>query len=396
MQLANLRDVRLMSAADAATIGLRSGELELVVSISDGSTVFANAPALAHAQACGLEEACVAELCVFASRDEHDRVLEWVRSGVDGAITVLLRQHIGPPLLTALTLRALRSSANDAVTTVSLRFSEMAGGHSTEPRSDASSGSRDALTGLLGRADLLNALQTALLAETELAVLFADMDHFKRVNDTRGHHAGDQLLIQFAERLRGAAPDGVIARFGGDEFVVVLPSTTAEAVEVCVRSILDATARPFALDNADVTVSASVGVALIGPTERDRNVDRLLREADIALFEAKRLGRGRAQSFTPQLRLQFDERVKLEDALRVALERRELRVEYQPQVDLRTGRVVSNEALARWNHDGVDIPPDHFIPIAEETGMINELGRQVLDAACRQHAQWRQALEHPR
>ena len=256
----------------------------------------------------------------------------------------------------------------------------------------------DPLTGLAGRADLVAALHRALSTTGLTAVLFIDMDHFKRVNDTQGHQAGDDLLVDFASRLRWSVDAAsTVARFGGDEFVIVIPDAVPSAVESTIERILMSTSEPFQVRGRDVVVSASVGVAWSrdGATSPD-DADMLVQEADTALFEAKRLGRGRAQAFTSDLRRRVVERVELESALRDALDRDDLRADYQPHVDLRTGRIVGIEALARWRRlDGTDVAPDTFIPIAEDSGLIAELGRRMLDEACEQFAIWQRTLDAP-
>jgi diguanylate cyclase (GGDEF)-like protein len=251
----------------------------------------------------------------------------------------------------------------------------------------------DDLTDLPTRSFTLQCLQTMLTSAAStrehIAVMFVDLDHFKLVNDTFGHHAGDELLQQFALRLRDSTRLGdLIGRFGGDEFVIACrqhePST---ATRVAAR-VLASMERPFTVAGRPVTASVSVGLAVSTPGDHD--AERVLQAADIALFEAKRLGRGRCEVFSEDLRRRMVDRVELEVELRDALVRDELRLHYQPQVDLFDGSVVGVEALVRWQHPvrGL-VPPLEFVPVAEESGVIGALGEWVLREACRQMAEWR-------
>ncbi len=253
----------------------------------------------------------------------------------------------------------------------------------------------DDLTDLPNRSFTLQCLQTMLesAASTHehVAVMFVDLDHFKLVNDTFGHHAGDDLLREFALRLRESTRLGdLIGRFGGDEFVVACRHhERSVAVRVADR-VLGAMNLPFTVAGRSVTASASIGIAVSEPGEREP--DRLLQAADIALFEAKRLGRARCEPFSEQLRRRVVDRVELEAELRQALCRDELLLHYQPQVDLCSGAVVGVEALVRWQHPvrGL-VPPLEFVPMAEEAGLIVALGDWVLREACRQLAAWRRS-----
>jgi diguanylate cyclase (GGDEF)-like protein len=253
---------------------------------------------------------------------------------------------------------------------------------------------RDSLTGLPNRALFLDRLQHALdvaaRRSTELCVLFVDLDRFKAVNDSLGHAAGDELLREAAARLSECtrAAD-TAARFGGDEFALLLEDDgNGLQPEVVAERIIASMRRPFGLEGKEVFIGATVGIAIadgdaLGP-------DELLRNADLAMYRAKKEGGGRAATFESAMRTALLARIELEADLRHAVAGGGLSIAYQPVVELRTGRTVAVEALARWQHPTQGpIPPLSFIPLAEEIGVIGELGRWVLAEGCRQLAEWR-------
>jgi diguanylate cyclase (GGDEF)-like protein len=253
---------------------------------------------------------------------------------------------------------------------------------------------RDSLTGLPNRALFLDRLQHALAVAarrgTELCVLFVDLDRFKAVNDSLGHAAGDELLREAAARLSECtrAAD-TAARFGGDEFALLLEDDgNGLQPEVVAERIIASIGRPFGLEAKEVFIGATVGIAIadgdaLGP-------DELLRNADLAMYRAKKEGGGRAATFESAMRTALLARIELEADLRHAVAGGGLSIAYQPVVELRTGRTVAVEALARWQHPTQGpIPPLTFIPLAEEIGVIGELGRWVLAEGCRQLAEWR-------
>jgi diguanylate cyclase (GGDEF)-like protein len=249
----------------------------------------------------------------------------------------------------------------------------------------------DALTGLPNRELFLERLAGHLSRrDGTVAVLFVDLDDFKVVNDSLGHSAGDRLISAVAERLsRGLRPDDVIARFGGDEFTVLLPGVMSEADAVRVaRRLADTLRDPVVIDGEPRYVSASFGITCNAAGE-SVDAHALLRDADSAMYRAKQLGKGRCEIFDSSMRLEAVERLELESALRHALDEGELRLVYQPVVTLDDGRITGVEALLRWHHpvNGV-IAPLRFIPIAERNGMIIPIGAWVLHEACMQLATW--------
>jgi diguanylate cyclase (GGDEF)-like protein/PAS domain S-box-containing protein len=252
--------------------------------------------------------------------------------------------------------------------------------------------SHDDLTGLPNRAlfveRLAHALQRSSPSGPSVAVCFLDVDHFKYVNDSRGHSVGDALLAEVATRISSTArASDVVARFGGDEFAVLVeglserPDATAYAWR-----LLAALDRPFLLNGVECYVSASVGIAFGGSGD---DAHDLLRDADAAMYHAKQRGRARVEVFDEVLTHRALERVETEASLHQALLGNELSLVYQPYVDLRSGTVVGVEALLRWHHPHRgNVPPSAFMPIAEESGLVVQIGRWVLSQACHQAAGW--------
>jgi diguanylate cyclase (GGDEF)-like protein len=251
----------------------------------------------------------------------------------------------------------------------------------------------DSLTGLPNRMLFLERLDRAsdraTGGEDPLSVLFIDVDDFKVVNDSLGHLVGDQLLTAVAGRVLGSvrSPD-TVARLGGDEFAVLMESTGEDEAVRAAGRVLDALQVPFELPGHTVHVGASIG--LVTSNTGRLQPEELLRDADVAMYRAKADGKHRYTVFEPPMRERLQARTELEFELRQALLLDQFVVRYQPVVDARTGRVASTEALVRWQHPrrGL-VPPAEFVPLAEDTGLIVEIGTTVLREACRQTAAWR-------
>jgi diguanylate cyclase (GGDEF)-like protein len=220
------------------------------------------------------------------------------------------------------------------------------------------------------------------------AVLFLDLDDFKKVNDSLGHSAGDQLLLAVAERVRSCLrPEDLVARLGGDEFAVLLERANRDEAESVATRLVDVLRAPFMLEGTEMKVHASIGIALA----HSRIVaDEILRNADVAMYSAKTNGKGGYAWYDPEMHVQTQRRNELAATLEGSVERDEIEAYYQPIVQLETGRVVGMEALARWRHpDRGLVLPDSFIPLAEESGLMPPIGRAVLGLACEQLQTWR-------
>jgi diguanylate cyclase (GGDEF)-like protein len=258
----------------------------------------------------------------------------------------------------------------------------------------------DTLTGLANRNLLRDRLSQAIAYASRydhpIWVAFLDLDRFKVINDTLGHRAGDELLNTVAERLKSILREAdAIARIGGDEFVLVLRGPEHSVLSaVTLQRIMAVIAEPVLLEGRPYSLTCSVGVAVYpgdGTTP-----ETLIEHADIAMYRAKESGRGNFQFFTQEMNLRLLERANLEQALRIAIERSEFVLHYQPQVDLHSGQIIGMEALIRWNHPEMGvISPARFIGVAEDSGLIGEIGLWVLRTACAQNMQWQRAGMQP-
>jgi diguanylate cyclase (GGDEF)-like protein len=251
----------------------------------------------------------------------------------------------------------------------------------------------DVLTGLPNRLLFKDRLQQAISrakrSEECLAVLFFDLDRFKEINDSQGHEIGDQLLVEVSRRVRGMLREtDTLSRFGGDEFVIIQTDVhSREDAEILARRIQSQFMFPFSVGEQILRTSVSIGITLC--PQDDTDPDQLLRNADLAMYKAKGEGRNSFSFYEHRLKSHVEERIVLEDKLRGVVGWEDFELYYQPQIDVRSGKILRVEALARWQHpvDGF-IPPSKFIPLAEETGLIFTLGEWVLRTALAQVAAW--------
>ncbi len=254
----------------------------------------------------------------------------------------------------------------------------------------------DQLTGLPNRlflaAHLPGAIAEAKRGGSMLAVLFLDLDRFKHINDSRGHETGDRLLKAVAQRIRNTTrTEDIVVRMGGDEFIVVLKTVaTPEQINETASRITEALSEPVLIDGRQIVTTASIGVSLF---PRDgATMGELLRQSDTAMYQAKDRGRNNFQLFSPVMERKLKERIAIESSLRAALQGRQLDVHYQPIIDIESHRVLALETLLRWRHPALgSVPPERFVAVAEETGLIVPIGEFVLERAIEDAARWRAA-----
>lgn len=251
----------------------------------------------------------------------------------------------------------------------------------------------DALTGLPNRSLLLDRVEHAITIakriDSELSILFIDLDNFKRVNDTEGHKAGDALLVQLVARIKSRLREqDTLARLGGDEFVLLLESADkAEFITSLCDELLDLLSQPFSINNRQHFVTSSIGIALF---PKDGNTaEQLILKSDMAMYQAKEQGKNNYQFYNAKLEKQAFLQVKIERELREALQNNELEAYFQPKIDLKTNEIVGAELLMRWfKDDGSSVPPDVFIPVAESTGLICSIGITAIRTAIAYLEKW--------
>ena len=340
----------------------------------------------------------------------------------------LQRRHIGPLELDLqhksgrtvhVECRSLRVLDAQHQAHVWLSFTDVTERHALERQLRAAA-HRDPLTGLANRAALRQALQAQISSQRHaliqaeggpspagVAVIFLDLDRFKFINDTLGHNAGDDMLCAVALRLRAVAhrlrssarPEAAwtVSRLGGDEFVLVVPDAAdTESAMAAGHAVMQALSEPYTVRQYVLPAGASIGVALWNAKEAaaasgtdSTDADALMRDADIAMYEAKHAGRGRCVLFDDTMRARLNRAVVIENELRHAVARGQLEAVYQPIVDLETGAMRSVEALLRWTHPELGpVSPNEFIPVAEESGHIQALGEWILRTACKQWTAW--------
>ncbi|NCQ35575.1 EAL domain-containing protein [bacterium] len=258
----------------------------------------------------------------------------------------------------------------------------------------------DPLTGLPNRTYFMEQLERALAVarrgDRRVVLLFCDLDNFKDVNDAHGHDLGDGLLQGIADRLSGCIRKGdILSRLGGDEFVLLLPRVSRDAEILAVaQKFIGAMAKPFSVQGHEIFAATSIGIAVYPDDGQD--VATLLKHADLAMYAAKAEGRNRFQFYNEEMNRRIQQRTRLESGLRRALDLEEMSLVWQPQFSLRTGKLVGVEALLRWHsRDLGDVSPAHFIPLAEETGLIHNIGAWVLEEACRRAATWQKVGTRP-
>jgi diguanylate cyclase (GGDEF)-like protein len=253
----------------------------------------------------------------------------------------------------------------------------------------------DALTGLANRTYFSNrvaeTIERSAATNAKMAIMFLDVDNFKNINDSLGHVLGDQVLIEIGNRLSNSVRQtDLVARMGGDEFMVMLPGVTAKAAETVATNMLASISAPFCIDNNEIIVTPSIGIAIYDNDGRD--FATLYRHADTAMYRAKQDGRNTFRFFNQAMQDTAMRSLQLEHELRTAIQHEQLTLQYQPQIDLRTNTLVGAEALLRWNHPVLgNVPPSEFIPVAESTGLIVPIGDWVFRTAAQQMKQWVEA-----
>ena len=327
--------------------------------------------------------------------DTQQDVESMLRAGDEGALLLRSYRKDGSPFWNALHVAPVRDDESRATHVVAV-IEDVTETKSYQEQLEHQA-THDVLTGLPNRALLLDRIEQSIARarrnQTLMALVFVDLDHFKRINDGYGHATGDEVLRSVGARLASSLRGGdTVARYAGDEFVIVLNDQPDEAaVEEFCRRISRAVSQPVRVEEREILLSASIGVSLF---PRDGNdAETLLQHADTAMYRVKNEGRGATRFFTVEIASDMHLRLTLEQSLRRAIERAEFLLEYQPRVRLADGAPVGVEALVRWERPGYGrVAPAHFINIAEDSGLIVPIGEWVLEAACRQALAWDGAL----
>lgn len=377
----------------SATVFESSGE-GLVITRNNGNIVDVN-PAFTRIMGYAREELLGANPRLWKSdqhpQDFYDDMWARIKAGGQWRGEIWNRRKDGSLIPVLLTINAVLDAKGDIHNYVAV-YSDISIIKQSQAELEYLA-HHDVLTDLPNRvlfnARLVHAVERAERTGSTLAVIFLDLDHFKHINDSLGHNAGDQLLTQTAELLRfQLRRDDTVARIGGDEFTFLLEDVPdTEGVILVVEKILRAFDREFQLAEHRLRITASLGISIYPQDGKD--AETLLRNADSAMYRAKAEGRNTYQFYTAALTAHALEHMRLEHGLREAIERHELELHYQPQIDLGSGGIVGMEVLMRWQHPEIGmVPPDKFIPIAEDSGLINALDQWAMETAFRQTKRW--------